>query len=106
MAYEATAKKLEEVEKNLPRGLFWWRTLTQAKVAREGLFVPPCALLNGYFGPFSVELLADGDVYVGFKGEVEAIPGRIDMSKSPKEIASDLRNAISAHWKDQRGRKD
>jgi hypothetical protein len=75
-----------------------WTVLTRAEVAENGRFDPPCAVLVGRLGPFSIEVCGDGETYLCAVTDISNIPSEmvltVDMAVPPAQIAKNILDAI------------
>lgn len=95
-------RKLIRIESHLNRLLtgFEWTPMTKDEVEEEGSLDPPSALLRGRMGPFRIDLHVDGESIVGFQSgkymNDDWVPGCIDMTMKPVDIAKALIAAVDA----------
>ena len=101
MARALNIAKLRRLGSILDVGLPRWtfQVYTQKEVAERELLDPPCAILEGRWGPFHLEVDVDGEVYVQFKmdGNVQdGYVGKVDLSQRVCEVQSQILQMITA----------
>lgn len=96
--YRASSAKLAAIGKHLaPRcGFFKWKVLSAKVVGDEGLYDPPCAVLRGTWGPFTIDLAADGTLWVDGGPFTE-----LDMQQTSFQVGFALCRAVS-YWQEPR----
>ncbi len=90
---QATATLLSKVARklNVPGMPLKWRVLTKHEVKMNGWFDPPCATLQGRWGPIEIRMDIEGYLYVDDQANVP----RLNMADTPKQIADAIINTIS-----------
>ena len=89
----ATPSKLKSIVENLQEMLpqFAWTFYHLTDPAIAGLLDPPCHIIRGTFGPFTLDLHADGE----WTANGEFGPGQLDMNLYGVIVARQFLDAVS-----------